>query len=209
MSARAGSPRLRELVVGGEAGPWREVGFTVDAGRFRVGSTDIRLEPGRGLLRWSLTGLRSTQLDGLATQAADDSAAAGANLHPNGVLAIDHVVVTTPDLGRTLAALEAAGLDLRRTRDADSPNGPVRQAFYRVGEAILEVVAPPGAGEGPAVFWGVVFTVGDLDACVQSLGGLVGEARDAVQPGRRIATVRRQAGLGLPVALMSPAPDRG
>jgi hypothetical protein len=27
--------------------------------------------------------------------------------------------------------------------------------------------------------------------------------KDAVQPGRRIATVRREAGLGLPVALIS------
>jgi hypothetical protein len=33
----------------------------------------------------------------------------------------------------------------------------------------------------------------------------VGEIRDAVQPGRRIATLRRSAGLALPVALMTPA----
>jgi hypothetical protein len=32
----------------------------------------------------------------------------------------------------------------------------------------------------------------------------VGPAKDAVQPGRRIATVRREAGLGVPVALMTP-----
>jgi hypothetical protein len=31
----------------------------------------------------------------------------------------------------------------------------------------------------------------------------VGPIRDAVQPGRRIATVRRSAGLSVPVALMS------
>jgi hypothetical protein len=33
---------------------------------------------------------------------------------------------------------------------------------------------------------------------------LLGDIRDAVQPGRRIATVRREAGLGVPVALMTP-----
>jgi hypothetical protein len=31
--------------------------------------------------------------------------------------------------------------------------------------------------------------------------------KDAVQPGRRIATVRKQAGLGLPVALITPTAE--
>jgi hypothetical protein len=39
---------------------------------------------------------------------------------------------------------------------------------------------------------------------VASLGDRVGEVRDAIQPGRRIATLRRSAGLSLPVALMTP-----
>jgi len=38
---------------------------------------------------------------------------------------------------------------------------------------------------------------------VQALAGAAGEPRPAVQPGRRIATLRRDAGLALPVALMS------
>jgi hypothetical protein len=43
--------------------------------------------------------------------------------------------------------------------------------------------------------------VPDLDALA---GPLLSAARDAVQPGRKIATVRRQAGLSVAVALMSP-----
>ena len=47
--------------------------------------------------------------------------------------------------------------------------------------------------------------VDDLDAAVASFSeGHVSEPRPAVQEGRRIATVRRDAGLGLPVALMTP-----
>jgi hypothetical protein len=42
---------------------------------------------------------------------------------------------------------------------------------------------------------------------VQALAPHAGEARPAVQPGRRIATVRRSAGLAAPVALMSPPVD--
>jgi hypothetical protein len=36
------------------------------------------------------------------------------------------------------------------------------------------------------------------------LGDLLGSLRDAVQPGRRIATLRREAGLGPAIAFMTP-----
>lgn len=42
------------------------------------------------------------------------------------------------------------------------------------------------------------------EATVAWLGDRVGEIRDAVQPGRRIATLRRSAGLGMPVAVITP-----
>jgi hypothetical protein len=70
---------------------------------------------------------------------------------------------------------------------------------------ILEVVAHGKIDPGPARFWGITFAVDDLDACAELLGDRLGSIRDAVQPGRRIATVRREARLGLPVALISAA----
>jgi hypothetical protein len=73
-------------------------------------------------------------------------------------------------------------------------------AFLRLGECILEVFEGTGAAAG---LWGVVVVVPDLDA----LGPLVGEPRDAVQPGRRIATVRREAGLQTALAFMTPRPQ--
>ena len=139
------------------------------------------------------------------------AAAAGYRLaHPNGVTGLDHVVAVTPDLERTVAAIEAAGLDLRRVREEPTPAGAPRQAFFRLGAVILEVVQEPpeaierAGGDHPAFFWGLAFTAPDLDATVASLGNRAGEVRDAVQPGRRIATLRRSAGLSLPVALMTP-----
>jgi hypothetical protein len=133
-------------------------------------------------------------------------------MHPNGVAAIDHVVAITPVLERTIASLQRAGLDLRRMRDEPTPAGAPRQAFFRLGEVILEIVQEPEAaiakagGTGrPAFFWGVALIAPDLEATAARLGEHVGEVRAAVQPGRRIATVRRSAELGLPVALMTPA----
>jgi hypothetical protein len=131
--------------------------------------------------------------------------------HPNGIAAIDHVVAMTPELPHTVAALEAAGLDLRRIREEPTPAGAPRQAFFRLGATILEVVQEPpeaierAGGDHPAFLWGLALLAPDLEATVAALGEHVGEIRPAVQPGRRIATVRRSAGLGLPVALMSPA----
>ncbi|HEU4944272.1 MAG TPA: hypothetical protein VFT10_03835, partial [Solirubrobacterales bacterium] len=56
----------------------------------------------------------------------------------------------------------------------------------------------------PAFFWGLALVAPDIEATVAGLGDRVSEARPAVQPGRRIATLRRSAGLSLPVALMTP-----
>ena len=122
---------------------------------------------------------------------------------------MDHVVAFSPDLERTVPALEAAGLDLRRVREGPTPAGAQRQAFFRLGESILEVVEhPPGTPaaadrDAPAGFYGLAFGVEDLDVAARRLGPLLGEPRDAVQPGRLIATVRREARLGLPVALIT------
>jgi hypothetical protein len=49
--------------------------------------------------------------------------------------------------------------------------------------------------------------VGDLDQTAHALGDLLGTPRDAVQPGRRIATLRAEAGLGPAIAFMSPGRD--
>ena len=119
--------------------------------------------------------------------------------HPNGALAVDHVVAFTDDLDRTSAALERAGAPLRR-RAEPRPGTPM--AFHRLGPLVLEVV---GGSERPAL-WGLVVVVADLDACARELGPLLGDVRAAVQPGRRIATVRPEAGVPVALALMTPQP---
>ena len=177
-----------------------------------VGGVTVRLDAaaGPGLVGWTVRGLGGARLDGLpASRDHEPPPVRPTDTgHPNRALAIDHVVVLTPDLERTATALAAAGLEPRRRRRAGSPERALVQAFYRLGEVVVEVVGSPEAPPGPARFWGMVFTVADLDACAADLGERLGRVRDAVQPGRRIATVRPEAGLGLAVAMMSP-PDPG
>jgi hypothetical protein len=206
---------LDELTIADPPEPWRECGFEVEGDVCVVGETRIRLAgagAGKGLSGWSLRGVGAdADLDGLATTNSDRPPPSEGPVHPNGVAGIDHVVAISPALDRTVAALEGAGLDLRRVREEPTPAGAPRQAFFRLGRVILEVVQEPdeaiekaGGVERPAFFWGLAFLAPDLDAAVATLGERVSEARDAVQPGRRIATLRRSAGLSVPVALMTP-----
>jgi hypothetical protein len=127
------------------------------------------------------------------------------------VFALDHVVAMSPMLDRTVGALRSAGLNLRRVRELPTPAGAPRQAFFRLGEEILEVIQEPDPvaeeaprSDRPARLWGLAFIVEDLDGAVRRFGAVAGPVHPAVQRGRKIATLRRSAGLAVPVALMSP-----
>jgi hypothetical protein len=190
---------------------WQALGFTVAAdGTCAVGATVLRLTGPAGddaplLPAWELrrpAASTPAHVDGVPTRwtaAAPEPAAA----HPNTAVAVDHVVLRTPDTARTFAALQETGMELRRERTAGTGSRALRQGFFRHGEAIVEVVGPlQAAGEGPAALWGLTLLAADLDAAVALLGEAAGAVRDAVQPGRRIVTVRAQASGGLPLAFM-------
>jgi hypothetical protein len=208
---------IDELRVADEPSRWAALGFTLADDSCQLGTVRLRFtgaEPGRGFAGWSLREIASTQLDGLPTETSDRPLPARAGAHPNGVVAIDHVVAMSPALDRSVGALQAAGLDLRRVREEPTPAGAPRQAFFRLGEEILELIQEPyelveraSGPDHPARFWGLALIAEDLAATVQRLGEQVSEIRPAVQRDRQIATLRRSAGLAIPVALMSPAPD--
>lgn len=120
--------------------------------------------------------------------------------HPNGVDRIDHVVYTVSDLNDAVAALtDVLGAEPNRRFKPRGEGGP-EMAFYRVGDAFIEVVA---SGRPPALM-GVAFMCPDLDACVaaaREAGGLMSDPKPAVQGGR-IASVPRDFGLPFGVAVM-------
>lgn len=218
----ASSVNIDEIVLADDPGHWERLGFAVQDDLLALGTIGLRLAgrgAGKGIVSWSLRGTRSRdatpgELDGLLTETSTGPAREPAGEHPNAVSAIDHVVAFSPQLDRTVGALRAAGLDLRRVREQPTPAGAPRQAFFRLGEAILEVVQIPdgeleraGGKDGPARFWGLALIADDFERSVAALGEHVSEIRAAVQPGRRIATLKRSAGLAVPVALMSAAAD--
>ena len=157
---------LQALTVGDPPQAWAALGFIVDERATRVGHVDIHLGgPQPGIAAWQLSGLDPavTDLDGLGVDHASERPrdAASEAPHPTGVIGLDHVVVATPDLPRTVDALAGAGLELRRVRDAgrDASGRLRQQAFFWLGSVILEVVGPAEpAGTGPPSLWGLAFT---------------------------------------------------
>jgi hypothetical protein len=209
-------PRLVELTIAASVPAWRAIGVDVDEGCSRVGAVGLRFvdadADGSGIVGWTIAvdpdddTDRSDvdDIDGVPTVfvAADtDTSADWPSAHPIAATRIDHVVLMTSSLERTCAEVErCTGSPLKRIREA----GSVRQGFHRLGEVILEVVESPQNTADTASFWGLVLVVDDVDAVSERLSDtLIGSARDAVQPGRRIASFRPAADLGLPVALMT------
>jgi hypothetical protein len=185
-------PELSGLFVADPPALWAALGFGVRDAQVELDGVRLQLGvAGTGITAWTLgevDGLASAPLPRLAPPAA----------HPNGAIALDHVVVVTPDFERTQRALAAADLPLKRIAETRG----TRMGFRRVGPAILELVEAPSAER--VQFWGLVVTVEDLDALAGRLGAHLGAIKPAVQPGRRIATVRPSAGLSTNLACMDP-----
>ena len=196
----------------------------------------------RGITGWTIEGVTvaSGHLDGLPTaghradRAEPDPSTSGPTTpepgsapaagsppvtfepasHPNGATKVDHVVVLTPDLDRTIDACAAAGLELRRIRETTSHGSPMRQAFFRLGPTILEVVSGDAgtgvpAADAPATWFGLAVDVADLDETAAFLGDGLGPIKVAVQDGRRIATLRhKRFGMSVAVAVMDDLGER-
>ena len=203
------------LSVGDDPGSWRDAGFAVDGDECVLGDVRLRFEPvsGTGISAWTVFHPDETPghrpIDGLPTELVDEAPspiATRSRAHPNGTTGFDHLVVSTSDIERTTAALASIGVEPRRTRDTTAGDAPLRQRFFRMG-TIIELIGPPepDGSDRPARFWGVALVTEDIEATAAWLGDRIGAVKDAVQPGRRIATLRtRELGISVPVAFMTP-----
>lgn len=199
---------LAEIRIAADPSGWVSLGLTqAQDGSIQVGTIRLRFVAGdEGVVAWGLAGLPAehadvTDIDGLTTYSAE---APTGPPPPNAMHAVgfDHLIVTTSSLDRTCNAIgETTGEAIKRIREF----GAIRQGFHRLGEAVIEVVESPKVTADQSSFGGLVINVADLDGLCERLGtDIVSSAKDAVQPGRRIATVRPPVGLGMAVALMSP-----
>jgi len=190
---------LSELWVADLPESWEALGFNAVDHAIALDGVAIRFGDVNAL---AIRDFGGENLDGVPIVPAPDPPPSAVS-QPNGVIGVDHFVIVTPDFDRTARVLDQRGMPLRRIRDA----GGFRQGFRRLGPAILELVEAHQMPPGPARFWGVTLIAGDLQALAARLGPeLLRPIKDAVQPGRRIATLDRAAGHKTNVAFMTPEP---
>jgi catechol 2,3-dioxygenase-like lactoylglutathione lyase family enzyme len=189
--------RLTLLEMPGNAEAWTSLAFDVTQGAFVVGTVRCAIGSSPGWAFDELYG--SVDALGVDTRVAEGPSATAS--HSNGIDRIDHVVYTVPQLDEAVDTLTSAlGAPPRRRFHPRGPDGP-EMAFFRVGEAFIEVVS---SGQPPSLM-GIAFNSPDLDATVAAIreaGGPIGDPKPAVQGGR-IASVWREH-VGFPVAVMEP-----
>jgi catechol 2,3-dioxygenase-like lactoylglutathione lyase family enzyme len=106
----------------------------------------------------------------------------------DSVLALDHVVIRSPNMERAAALYGARlGLDMRLDREVRGH----RLMFFRCGDAIVEIAHDPARDTD--LFWGLSWRVANADAArerLASAGVNVSEVRAGAKPGTRVFTVR-------------------
>ena len=216
--------KVEWLEIADSAELWREIGFFVDeGGSCWIGGVEHRLvgtqDTRRGVVGWGLSDLGDPAesigdpielIDGIATTSVSGLPAdIGENApgpHPNGVYEIDHLVITTSSTPRTVAAFTELGLERRGDRTVNHAGDAVDMTFLWAGQTLLEIAGPaaPDDGGKPARIAGLAYSTADIDAAAALLGDRMTLPKDAVQPGRKIAAVRKEVGSTVPIAFMSP-----
>ena len=207
-------PTLAELTLAAAPPAWRAAGFDVDDGRHGLD----RRRPAAA--RWGRTRAGEswagrcatcarTELDGLPTRRHDQPPSPVPGSIPTAPSGSTTWWPSAPTstapsprcAARVWTSAACARVPRRRERSGRRSSGSARRSSR--SWSTRPVPRGPRIREAPAGFYGLALATADIDATAGSLGPLLGEVRDAVQPGRRIATVRREAELGLPVAFMT------
>ena len=209
---------LRRIAIGDDPSAWRAAGFDVLGNELRLGKVVIELVGSagqRGFHGWAIDGVTTDiehipRIQDPPEQQTEALAETSSSSSLNAIFAIDHVVVTTNDVARTVASFERVGLQERRTTTTSTPMGERRQSFLWAGRVIIEVIGPVDAeladrNDGHASIWGLALVASNLQVTSQVLDSALSEPRDAVQPGRKIATMRtKELDISVPIVVMSP-----
>ncbi|MBO00084.1 MAG: hypothetical protein CL438_05385 [Acidimicrobiaceae bacterium] len=208
--------QLLQLTIGDNEETWSSAGFDVmelpnSKPVCQVGSVQLLFDSTgqQGISRAAVHGV-SGVIDSLKFDTAPSLAFSNIDawlpsVHPNGVTRIDHLVVTTADCDRTTRAFESNGIHPRRVRTFGNDEDKMRQTFFWLGDVILELVGPDQSEtNGNALFWGLALISDNLQATADYLGEKCTPVKSAVQPGRKITTIKtREIGITTSLAVMS------
>ena len=203
---------LKRLVIGDDPDAWRTAGFSVIGNEIVFGKVTVELagtSGARGVLGWRIDGVAS-DVAGIRTvpsagEVVSPAPRSGLD-NTNAIFAIDHVVVETGDLDQTVRDFVEVGMSERRRGQITTPHGERGQSFLWAGRVIIEIVGPIEARSDQRVgIWGLALVSANLQTTSHVLAENISEPRDAIQPGRKIATVNHRAlDISVPIVVMSP-----
>ena len=199
-------PTIAELHVGDDPSAWERLGFHIENSRCLIGATHVVFTEGRrGIHSWVLRNSLSSQFGPIPTSFTHDPVPEPAIAHPNGSVAFHHVVLMVPEFDMGRAALTDAGVRIEQGQPFGSTENAMLRSAPKMGEIELELIGPESKDPSRDwELWGLVIAVDDIDATSELLGDLLGQVKPAVQPHRRIATLKKEAELGVAVAFLSP-----
>jgi hypothetical protein len=164
---------------------------------------DVLFEPGTGgLMSWGWENLPTGVKSICGVPAFAYNKTSPPVTHPNGALAVDHVVLHSNDAAFVKSEFAKLSIQPRAERNDIYPG--ITQIFFRPGGGtVIEVVINK---DFPKSFlWGMTLVVADIDAAKSLLNDNGSNPKKAIQPGRRILTVRgSNIGINTNMAFMTP-----
>ncbi len=202
----AQTPSIAELHVGDDPSAWKRAGFRINDGRCVVGTTEIVFSDGpKGIHSWVLRHSLPSQFGSIPTTFTEKPVPERSIAHPNGSVGFHHVVLMVPEFALGKTALTGAGVQVEDGRIFGSPEKEMLRSAPKMGDIELELIGPKNEDRSRNWdLWGLVIAVDDIDATSELLGDLLGQVKPAVQPHRRIATLKKEAELGVAIAFLGP-----
>ena len=182
---------------------WAGAGFNMNDRIVSLTDVDIIFDQGSGgLVAWGWQGLPEAVTSICGIPAFEYNKKSEPVKHPNGCISVDHVVLHSNDAEFVKAEFAKLQLHPRAVRDDIYPG--LTQIFYRPGQGtVIEVVVNKDFPK--AFLWGATVVVTDIDVAKNLLKENASEPKKAVQPGRKIMTVRhRNLHMETNMAMMTP-----
>ena len=187
---------------------WNGAGFKAVNGVVALSDIDVLFVKGTGgLIEWGWDKLPEgmTSICGVPAFRYEDKNTI--QKQPNGVLSVDHIVLHSNDAEYVKNEFAKLNMTPRAQRDDIYPG--ITQIFYRPEKGVvIEVVVNK---DFPKTFlWGMTLVVEDIDIAKQLLKDNSSNPKKAIQPGRRILTVRgAQLNIETNMAMMTPHVPKG
>ena len=205
-------PKLKRLFVANPPHVWESMGFKIVGNQVQLGNVIIQLvekvcvcNPVVGWDWENLVASKPSHIDGIPLLNDKVDNVTEDVQHMNNSIAVDHVVLKTFNVEKTIKCMNEIGLEVRK-RVVHQSKG-MEQVFFKAENTILEVISSLEASNSvqDSYIWGITFVTSDIITLHKNLEGSTKVPYDAVQIGRKFTTLDNlKHGTKVRIAFISP-----